>query len=116
MCVCVCTRTRARMSVCGCVCMCGKASAVPVATLIPGMECSKWFQTLRHHENTVGTKRRATSWVSGEGKTAAVLGEGGEGGGEGLPPRYLSNQAEFRRGSRRKRAGSAEPARRTLHA
>ena len=100
----------------GCVWCACKASAVPVATLTPGMEGSKWLQTLRHHENTVGTKRRATSWVSGEGKTAAVLGEGGEGGGEGLPPRCLSNQAEFRRGSRRKRAGSAEPARRTLHA
>ena len=37
-------------------------------------------------------------------------GEGGEGGGEGLPAQYLENAAKFRRGNSAIRKGSASPA------
>ena len=60
-------------------------------------------------EIKVGTELRAPAWVSSKGKSMAVVGECGAGGGVDLPPQYLENAAEFRRGNRTIVSGSAEP-------
>ena len=65
------------------------------------------------HSIKVGKDVRAPSWVRNKGKPTAAAGEGGEGGGVGLPPQYRRNGYEFRRGNSTIVSGSAKPTRLT---